>query len=363
MASTNHKFNTESLDPKNKNIIIDHLAFSCSLSDFQHLERAGDKCSFKWAKLPKNNYSKVKCPELKEQLIADYRAEYQTVIMRRVYDFCNIVLGVRLSNKRDVGLHGYQNSHTILAKTANVKLGFVGVGGNQNTIYFQFSGDGCKHLFEKTTPFILHYWLSKVLCVQTLTRADLAYDDFDGNYTTAHAEIGYNDGAFKNPRGGRLPLFSIIRPRVGHQIQGDTVYIGSRKSCVFWRIYDKALEQQVAGLSWFRNEVELKKINVDVLKNPAKAFAGLCPYAASINLERGTSFSSLTRKSVLDFSGRLKWAKRQVGGTLSDVLDAFNGDIEAAFLAVVDVNKSKWRLTDTCKSLLTTQLIKVQTHA
>lgn len=359
MGSTNQFV----VDPKDSNIIIDHLAFSCKLSDFQHLEYAGSKCRFKWTPLPKRTYSKVKCPELKQELIDNYRAEYQAVIMRRVSDFCDRILGVRLSTPRGKGLHGYDESKTILGKTAPVKLGFVGFGGNENTIYFQFSGEGCKHLFEKISPFVMHFWLTQVLNVQTLNRIDLAYDDFDGNYTTRHAEIAYNDDAFKNPRGGRVPLFSILRPRVGKTIQGDTVNIGSRKSSTYWRIYDKSLEQGLENVTWYRNEVELKKVNVDVLKNPAKSFAGVCPYSASINLDKGITFTSLTKKVALDFNGRLKWAKRQVGGTLSDVLDSFDGDIEQAFLAVVDVTKSKFRLTDSAKSLLNDKLIKETNYA
>jgi len=40
-------------------------------------------------------------------------------------------------------------------------------------------------------------------------------------------------------------------------INGETLYIGSRKSDRFWRIYNKALEQGVAG-PLFRIELELK---------------------------------------------------------------------------------------------------------
>ncbi|MCV5950285.1 replication initiation factor domain-containing protein, partial [Escherichia coli] len=61
--------------------------------------------------------------------------------------------------------------------------------------------------------------------------------------------------------------------------------IGSRTSRIYWRIYNKALEQKLAntGLVWYRSEVELKKWNVDVLLNPAGAYAALNDFAASIS--------------------------------------------------------------------------------
>jgi len=338
----------------NGKIGIDHLAFTCKLSSFQNLEHANTRrfTKLKWVSFPKRSYVGVADPLLKESLISDYRAEYVNVLHLRLEQFFNRVLGLRLSNKRGVGFHGYKDSYKIMSKSAPIELGFVGFGGNNDTVYIQLSGQGCSHVFSRITPLGLHFWLADVLDVYKLTRADLFYDDFDGNFGTSYAETAYEDGAFNNPNGGRTPKIDIRRPRVGSVIQGDTVYIGSRKSNVFWRIYDKSLEQGVENQTWFRNEVELKAVNVDVLLNVAEAFAGVCPFAASINLEHGYTYKSLTKKSVVEFQGRLKWARQQVGSTLSDILDAFDGDIEKAFCAVVNTKKSKWQLTDSCKQML-----------
>ncbi|STG68619.1 replication initiation factor family protein [Escherichia coli] len=65
---------------------------------------------------------------------------------------------------------------------------------------------------------------------------------------------------------------------------------GSRQSRVYWRIYNKALEQKVSG-TWNRSEVELKGVPVDVLLDIAGYFTGLCDYAAQINPAKPRKFN------------------------------------------------------------------------
>lgn len=86
--------------------------------------------------------------------------------------------------------------------------------------------------------------------------------------------------------------------------------------------------------------------------NPAEAFAGLNRFSSSVNLEHGLSYRSLTKRAVLDFAGRLKWVRRQCGRTLSDVLEAFDGDIFAAFGAICDSRGGKFSIPDTQAQLL-----------
>ncbi|MDE5306534.1 replication initiation factor domain-containing protein [Providencia stuartii] len=76
------------------------------------------------------------------------------------------------------------------------------------------------------------------------------------------------------------------------------IRVGSRQSRVFWRVYDKALEQKVTG-SWYRSEVELKKISIDVLLDLAGIYVGLCPYAVQINPCKGNRLpKSIMRKAI-----------------------------------------------------------------
>lgn len=341
-------------------IIVDHLAFSVPVAEFRHLERAGGDFKKCWKSFPKRNWKNIKDVALKESLMSDWQAECHQVCMERFKQFCRRVLGVRISASRDKGLHGYTNSAKILSLTTTVELGFVGFGGNNDTIYVQLSGEGCKHVFSKTRPFNLHFWLGSVLSVKKLNRVDLAYDDFDGNYSIDYAEKAYFDDAFKSRNGGRNPKATYIKEVQGHTITGYTFAVGSRQSNVYWRIYDKAQEQGApSGTVWYRTEAELKKCSIDVLLSPAKAFAGINRFSESINLEHGLSLASVSKKTVLDFNARIRWAKRQCGRTLADILETFGGDIYHALGLLVDERGGKFNLPDTQALLLNKALNEV----
>ncbi|WP_029798986.1 replication initiation factor domain-containing protein, partial [Vibrio parahaemolyticus] len=88
--------------------------------------------------------------------------------------------------------------------------------------------------------------------------------------------------------------------------------IGSRTSRIYWRIYNKALEQKLAntGLVWYRSEVELKKWNVDVLLNPAGAYAALNDFAASISTAKKFNTKPVpTKRAALDLLASAHWMR------------------------------------------------------
>lgn len=345
-------------------IVVDHLSFSVPLSEFRHLETANPNEQKRWKSLPKRTWSKIKDQSLKEQMINDWQAEFRECLYQRFLQFCEDILNVRISPLRERGIHGYTNSAKILAKTAPISLGFIGIGGNNNTVYVQLSGEGCKHVFSKRSPFVIHHWLCNVLSVKKLNRIDLAYDDFDGNYSIDYAEKAYADEAFKNPHGGRLPKCTTILEKEGNRVTGHTFAIGSRQSAIYWRIYNKAMEQGAPeGTVWFRNEVELKKCSSDVLKSPSRAFAGLNRFSASVNLEHGLSYKTLCKKVTLDFNNRIRWAKRQCGRTISDVLEHFGGDVYLALGALCDSRGGKFALPDTQSHILNHHILEVQKNA
>lgn len=344
-------------------IIIDHLAFSVPLADMRHLNRCGGDLRKYWKSFPARDWKHEKDSAKKEQKIANWQNVYREVCLERFTQFCSRIMNVRVGIPRNRGMHGYTDSAPVLATTNNAVLGFIAFGGNNDTIYLQLSGDGCKHVFSHVSPFQLHFWLDKVLSVKKLNRVDLAYDDFDGNYSIAYAEKAYADDAFKNPKGGRLPKCTTILERTGNQITGHTFAVGSRQSGIYWRIYDKALEQKANGVTWFRSEVELKKVSVDVLQHPAKAFAGINAFSSSVNLEHGLSFRSLVKKTTLDFDARVKWARRQVGRTLSDILETLGGDVYQALGLLIDERGGKFSIPDSHSQLINHHMYEVTNYA
>jgi phage replication initiation protein len=337
-------------------IIIDHLAFSVPLAEMRHLSRCGGELKKYWKSFPKRTWKNEKNNERKEMMIENWQQQYRQVCIDRFSQFLSRIMNLRLGLPRDRGMHGYLNSAPILSPTNNAVLGFVAYGGNNDTIYLQVSGDGCKHVFSHVSSFQLHFWLDKVLSIKKLNRVDLAFDDFIGNFSIEYAKKAYADGAFKSAKGGANPKATTIMQQQGDIVTGHTFAVGSRQSNNYWRIYDKAQEQGLNGVDWIRSEVEMKKVSVDVLINPAKSFAGINAFSSSINLEHGVSFHTKTKKTALEFAGRIRWAKRQVGRTLSDILETLGGDVYQALGLLVDERGGKFSLPDSHAQLLNVHL-------
>lgn len=202
-------------------------------------------------------------------------------------NFVNNVLGFEVSPMCGRGLHGYQNSMILHANSVDV--GFIGLGGQRDTIYFEISANGCKSLFNHTTPLVICECLSKVLGVTNLTRIGLAFDDFDEKFDCDHAVKSYRDGHFRRVNHGCAPFISSnkIYDADSNELCTQSVFVGSPRSAVYWRIYNKKLEQGIEqkSLSWCRSEVILKKWTVDALLDVAATFSDICTFAGAIGLD------------------------------------------------------------------------------
>lgn len=339
---------------RNDAIVIDNLSFTVRLSDFRYLERAGKDTSRElgWSKLPTQNFKRYKDDDIRNKLIEDYSAQFNHVMTIRFREFSEKILGLKVGASRGVGLQGYSDTMRLYDSSGTVECGFIMVGGNADTVHFQISGTGCNYVFSHLKPFVLHFWLSKVLSVTRLSRIDLAYDDFDSIYTTSYAELAYKDDAFRSIKGGRVPQIDIRRPSRSGEIIGDTVYIGSRNSTVFWRIYDKSLEQGFSDCKWYRSEVELKKVTVDVLGSPAQYFAGICAFSASINLETGIYLNRTKKRVNLTLAGKMHWARKQCGKFIADLMDLYSGDEAAVVGLLIGDRGGKFGLPDTYRCLV-----------
>lgn len=290
---------------------FDHLAFTIHLNKFEKLP-----CDA-WVKLPvyKTYPDTVDGLDLfKEHVILVRHLRLEQFVIR--------VLGLRLGATRNYGRFFYTQSRELLDKKGKVSVGWIAFGGNDDTVYFQISGTGCKHVFSHTNGHRLHHWLS-FFDVKVLRRIDLFYDDFDGNFDCKYAELAYRDGAFKRSKGGKNPRYSETYDRDDTGLLGEIVRIGSRTSLVYWRIYNKALEQGV-NQTWYRTEVELKDVSIDVLLTPAKHFAGLCRFSESINLSDKFAVNPIfkLKKSVeLTLEAKTRWLRRQCGRAIYDLVE------------------------------------------
>jgi len=328
---------------KNGSVIIDHLAFSFPLSSLSHCHKAGfagttAKKQTVFPIPPEVENFEVKTLEEIEKhrlQVSDLLSDFYE---RSLKVFVEHVLGFYITTSRDKGFHGYTNSMTIRTETG-VEVGFIGIGGQNNTVYIQISGTGCKYLFSQTSYFVLHHWLSTVLSVSHLSRLDLAKDDYDNIYNCEYAHKAYQDGIFRTGKGGRMPVLKlcdefIYSPNGGRVFDVEMVCIGKRSSPVFWRIYNKKLEQKISDerLSWYRSEVELKKWSVDALLNVDEAFAGINSFAKSMSTVEGVRTKSMTKtkEACLTLVSRVRWYRQSAGRALNDILKLVNGDVSKA---------------------------------
>lgn len=95
----------------------------------------------------------------------------------------------------------------------------------------------------------------------TISRLDVAFDDFSGLVSMRRVEACLRKGAFvsrvKLARSGKRSSIRFASSLYHGGKLGRTAYIGSSASNTLVRIYDKALEQGV-GSSWIRVELQLR---------------------------------------------------------------------------------------------------------
>lgn len=276
-----------------------------------------------------------------QRQLDDYLHEHYSAVYQRIFLFFDRIFGLSVGPVRSRGMQGYSHSCRLFSADGKHECGWLMFGGiaQKNTAHVQLSGVGCRHLFMHTTPYLLWNTL-RGLGVTRLSRIDLCFDDFTGNFSTDYALTAYDDRAFLTGAGGCIQQLDIRRPRAGDRLKGDTIYVGARKSRIYWRIYDKALEQNLDGVSWFRSEVELKKVTVDVLSNVDAYFVGICDYSASVISKHVEHVQQLPPEErrvqenllpCLELLGRVKRVRRQFAKIAGDVLDIFDGDTGAAF--------------------------------
>ena len=151
--------------------------------------------------------------------------------------------------------------------------------GNENMgIHYDFSGSSIKELFchftdfiVQDTPFgpelnmdinILRELLSRIKQVGHVTRLDLAIDDKEYPYFTL---LELQDVLEQQRFISKFRSWQLVKDcTTTNVLIGATIYLGSRRSDIMLRVYDKQLERIAKGiegageLPWIRWELELK---------------------------------------------------------------------------------------------------------
>lgn len=164
-----------------------------------------------------------------------------------------IRLDPAMFSRMPFGFSGYRKS----LKLGNISIYFE--GREDMGCHVEMTGQGCRHYEGYFSEIPWQMLFETVLSAHNkFTRLDLALDNVDGSLTLDNVWNAIQDHdtfirtQFREWR--RIQKGSFEK---GEQITGDTIYLGSTKSHVQFRIYDKAQESGVQG-HWIRFEIQLR---------------------------------------------------------------------------------------------------------
>lgn len=200
-------------------------------------------------------------------------------------------------------------------------MGFVCFGSQKSKMGIIVSGHGCLHALPGW-EVRLHAFLTKVAISPTISRIDLAHDDFDGEYLSVDwADAQWDQGGFNMAKGGRPPeprhLGSWKRPSG----KGRTFTIGLRTSSKYARFYEKGKKEGDRDSNWCRCEIEFSNasqiIRPDVLLNPSEFFLGAYPCLDHLKkfgeVDATARFEVKRRAAVINHDAAEKWLTVQCG--------------------------------------------------
>ena len=272
------------------------------------------------------------------------RAFSDDEIVVKVSNQLSRILGYGVTQKRQVGMMFYEQSYVL-----GNGWGHVCIGGQRDTVLVSINGSGCM-AGKRAWEHRLYKWL-KELDRARITRADLARDFFEGEYTVDKALADYEASLFS--LGARPPEVEQRGNWIKPNGKGRTLNIGSREAGKYARIYEKGLQlgRGVSELfpNWTRVEGELhntdREIPLDVLLYPGQYLAGLYPAFAFIH-DKQRRIKTKKNAAKIGYDAMVNVCKQQMGKALW-VMREIEGSAEAAFNRVVREGVPK-RLNDAC---------------
>lgn len=217
------------------------------------------------------------------------------------------------SDFEDKGFLGYRYSADIFGPACEQPCGKIAFGGNNNTLMISVTGAGCPFLGDLS---MLAHQLEHLAA--RITRVDLAFDDFEGEYLDIAwigqlSQTGFFDSTYgqKSRRKKIDDLGTLAGCSIYHGRKGD------KELC----IYEKGKQLQDARSSWVRCEVRLwsknRIIPYQVLVNGGAFMRGAFPQLSSFLPIKSSSRSENTKRST-EASARAQaaWLENAAGRTL-----------------------------------------------
>jgi phage replication initiation protein len=223
------------------------------------------------------------------------------------------------------GYAGY--AHKAQYADNKTRLCLIAWGGKNQaaTIYVSFTGHGCARIENWR---LVRAWLEQHKA--TITRLDLAYDDFQAERVSITRAIDwYLAGGFG--AGGRMPGHSLHGDwLLGNQSRkGRTLEIGSREGGKLCRIYEKGKQLGDSESPWVRVEVEWhnesRHIPYEALTSPGKFLAGAYECLHFLDQEQ-SRIQTQQRAAMVSFDYAMYNGRRLVGKLVNLALDVNGGD-------------------------------------
>ncbi len=237
------------------------------------------------------------------------------------------IFGFGITSNRGKRMNFYRDSWVL-----GDDMGFVCFGGQRSTMLITLTGQGCLNAvagWEKR----LYDFLTKTAIRPTISRIDLAHDDFDGSYLSVDwAEQQWWDNGYSFKKGGRPPEIQEIGNWKRPSGKGRTLTIGQRTSSKYCRFYEKGKKEGDKLSLWCRCEIEFKNTNTiirpDVLLDPSSFFVGAYPCLAKFaTAETPARMEVKARAQHITVDDSIAVTKRQYGKYIR-VFRALFGDKE-----------------------------------
>lgn len=239
------------------------------------------------------------------------------------------------------GRNGYSMSY--LMGTERVSYGYVAFGGSQQreTVCIHFTGTGLMAA-QDGWEHRLYQFLQDFAPNARITRCDLAHDFIEGEYTPEQALKDWESGLFTS-RYTKPVAECVGSDWLSGTNRGKTLYIGSRKSSKYCRIYEKGKEQGDEQSKWVRFELELKNKDIiiphDILINPGQYLTGAYPICEQLFKNHKEQIARIELKKKQETVGIehcQKYASMQASGFLNYLHKELNLTKEEVFDFVVN---------------------------
>ena len=197
--------------------------------------------------------------------------------------------------------------------------GFICHGGQRETVLVMISGDGLTAARPGWEGRLRHF-LEHVAISPRLTRVDVAYDCFAGEYSVDQADSDFDAGLFRLSRSPKNPTHELRGNWREPDGKGRTIYIGRRVNGKFCRVYEKGRQLGCPSSNWTRIEVEYKSVDrvipFDILTSPGAFLSGAYPAFGWISEKQDRIRT--TREEVLHSKERKEnWIKLMCGADLN----------------------------------------------